>query len=167
MSSREKTAADLEWSALLDRLAERCTSNLGAARARAITPAETLEDARGRYERLREALDLASRGDMLPVDGVTDVVEFIARLERGGDGTSAELHALRQLLRQAHTLRRFVGTHRESHPALATALGSDPSLDKLLATLDFAIDPRRRPRRSRIGRPRAVPAGAQARCDSA
>jgi DNA mismatch repair protein MutS2 len=141
MSSREKTAADLEWSALLDRLAERCTSNLGAARARAITPAETLEDARGRYERLREALDLASRGDMLPVDGVTDVVEFIARLERGGDGTSAELHALRQLLRQAHTLRRFVGTHRESHPALATALGSDPSLDKLLATLDFAIDP--------------------------
>jgi DNA mismatch repair protein MutS2 len=141
MSSREKTAADLEWSALLDRLAERCTSNLGAARARAITPAETLEDARGRYERLREALDLASRGDMLPVDGVTDVVDFIARLERGADGTSAELHALRQLLRQAHTLRRFVGTHRESHPALATALGSDPSLDKLLATLDFAIDP--------------------------
>jgi DNA mismatch repair protein MutS2 len=140
MSSREKTAADLEWSALLDRLAERCTSNLGAARARAITPAETLDDARARYERLREALDLASRGDMLPIDGVTDVVEFVDRLERGADGTAAELHALRQLLRQAHTLRRFVGTHRETHPALATALGTDPSLDKLLATLDFAID---------------------------
>lgn len=140
MSSREKTAADLEWSALLDRLAERCTSNLGAARARAITPAETLEDARGRYERLREALDLASRGDMLPIDGVTDVVEFVDRLERGADGTSGELHALRQLLRQAHTLRRFVGTHRDTHPALADALGSDASLDKLLATLDFAID---------------------------
>ncbi|MFO0557484.1 MAG: Smr/MutS family protein [Polyangiales bacterium] len=140
MSSREKTAADLEWSALLDRLAERCTSNLGAARARAITPAETLDDARLRYERLREALDLASRGDMLPIDGVTDVVEFVDRLERGADGTAAELHALRQLLRQAHTLRRFVGTHRETHPALATALGTDPALDKLLATLDFAID---------------------------
>jgi len=140
MNSREKTAADLEWSALLDRLAERCTSNLGAARARAITPAETLDDARVRYERLREALDLASRGDMLPVDGVTDVVEFVERLERGVDGTAAELHALRQLLRQAHTLRRFVRTHRETHPALATALGSDPALDKLLATLDFAID---------------------------
>lgn len=141
MSSREKTAADLEWSALLDRLAERCTSDLGAARARALTPADTAEDARARYDRLREALDLASRGEMLPIDGVTDVVDFVVRLERGADGIAAELHALRQMLRQAHTLRRFVGTHRETHPTLASALGTDPSLDKLLATLDFAIDP--------------------------
>lgn len=140
MSSRDKTAADLEWSALLDRLAERCTSRLGAARARAIRPAETLDDARVRYERLREALDLASRGEMLPIDGVTDVVELVDRLERGADGTAAELHALRQLLRQAHTLRRFVGARRATHPALATALGTDPALDKLLATLEFAID---------------------------
>lgn len=141
MSSREKTAADLEWSLLLDRLAERCTSSLGAARARSTQPAETLDDARERNAILREALDLASRGDMLPVDGVTDIVEFIERLSRGADGTSAELHALRQLLRQAHTLRRFVGSHRDTHPKLAESLSTDPSLDKLLATLDFAIDP--------------------------
>jgi DNA mismatch repair protein MutS2 len=141
MSSREKTAADLEWSLLLDRLAERCTSQLGAARARAIVPAESLEEARARHARLSEALDLASRGDNLPVDGVTDIVEFLERLARGGDGTSNELHLLRQLLRQAHTLRRFAGSHRETHPALALALSTDTSLDKLLATLDFAIDP--------------------------
>lgn len=141
MSSREKTAADLEWSALLEQLAERCTSALGAARVRAITPAETLEDARARHARLREALELASRGESLPVDGVTDVTDFVTRLDRGADGTAAELHALRLLLRQAHTLRRFVNAHRDAHPALAEALAIDPTLDKLLATLEFAIDP--------------------------
>jgi DNA mismatch repair protein MutS2 len=141
MTSREKTAADLEWSPLLERLAERCSSLPGAARARAIVPAESIEEARARHARLRDALALAGRGDAIPIDGVTDVTELLDRLVRGGDGTSNELHQLRALLRQSHTLRRFAGAHREGHPALAQALTSDPSLDRLLATLDFAIDP--------------------------
>ncbi|MDP3278163.1 MAG: Smr/MutS family protein [Deltaproteobacteria bacterium] len=140
MSSHQKTANDLEWSLLLDRLAERCTSALGQQRVQQLQPADDMADAQTRFERVRDAMALADRGDPIPVAGVMDVGDLLLRLSRDADGTAAELHSLRQLLRQAQTLRRFAGTHREARPALAAALTSDTALDRLLATLDFSID---------------------------
>lgn len=141
MSSSEKTATDLEWPVVLERLSNRCTSNLGAARALTLQPSSTIDDATVRYERLRAAMELAGRGDQIPVDGIADVREFVSRLARDSIGTASEFHALRALLVQAKTLRRFAGTHRDAYPVLASALHCDPNLDKLLATLEFAIDP--------------------------
>ncbi|MEI8258326.1 MAG: endonuclease MutS2, partial [Deltaproteobacteria bacterium] len=141
MSLSAKTASDLEWGGLLDQLASRCTSSDGAERARSIVPESTPEAARVRIRRTAEALELASRGDIIPITGVVDMGDFVARLARDAVATALELHALRQLLRTALTLRRFAHARRDTHPALAAALSSDASLDRLLDTLDHAIDP--------------------------
>ena len=141
MSSSEKTATDLEWPVLLERLASRCTSNLGAQRTLTLQPSASIEDAQLRMQRLRSAMELASRGDQIPLDGIADVGEFVSRIARDSIGMASEFHALRAFLVQAKTLRRFAGTHREEHPVLSSALHCDPNLDKLLAALEFAIDP--------------------------
>lgn len=141
MSLSAKTAADLEWSGLLEQLASRCTSAAGADRARSLAPEETPDAARVKLRRTAEALSLAARGDFIPISGLVEMGDFITRLARDAVATANELHALRQLLRTAHTLRRFAGTHRETHPALASAITSETSLDRLLDTLDHAIDP--------------------------
>jgi DNA mismatch repair protein MutS2 len=141
MSTFEKTAADLEWYALLEQLAERCRSRAGAERARALLPDATLEGARERMRRTAEAMELTEQGDPIPLDGLVELGDFLLRLAREGIATAAELHALRQLLHTAHTLRRYAGVRRETHRALAEALHSEPSLDKLMDTLDFALDP--------------------------
>jgi DNA mismatch repair protein MutS2 len=141
MSYSEKTAADLEWPLLLDRLSSFCTSPLGAQRALRLEPASTIAEAELRYKRLHSAIELAGQGQQLPIDGVTDVEDFVSRLARDAIGTASEFHALRAFLVQARTLRRFAGTHRDAHPVLTDALTCDGNLDKLLATLEFAIDP--------------------------
>ncbi len=141
MSSSEKTATDLEWPVLLERLASRCTSNLGAQRTLTLQPSNTIDDAQLRMQRLRSAMELASRGDQIPLDGIADVGDFVSRIARDSIGTASEFHALRAFLVQAKTLRRFAGTHRDEHPVLSSALHCDPNLDKLLAALEFAIDP--------------------------
>lgn len=140
MDTFEKTAADLEWHMLVDQLAARCSSRAGAERARALLPENSIEGARRRMRCSAEALALAERGQFIPIDGIVELGDFVPRLARGAVATAAELHALRQLLRTAHTLRRFANTHRESFPTVAELISSDPALDKLLDVLDFAID---------------------------
>lgn len=141
MTTPEKTAIDLEWHLLLDHLARRCTSRAGADRARGLSPADTLAEARTRVRRTADVMALAARGDGLPIDGLVELGDLLPRLERGAVATAPELHALRQFLHTARTLRRFATAHRESHPALAEAIFSDPALDRLMDTLDFALEP--------------------------
>jgi DNA mismatch repair protein MutS2 len=140
MTPNEKTAADLEWHALLDQLAERCQSRAGADRVRSLAPEATPELARSRMRRSAEAVALASRGDPIPASGLADLGDLLTRLARDAVATSAELNTLRSILRVAHTLRRYAHAHRETHAAVAAALASDPALDRLLDALDFAID---------------------------
>jgi DNA mismatch repair protein MutS2 len=140
MTSTSKTAHDLEWPVLTRHLAERCLSAQGRARASTLTPASTLDEARVRWRRADEALRLSQRDEPIPFDGAPDVSDVLARLARDADATSHELHALREMLRAAHTLRRYAQSRKATHPAVADALLSDPSLDRLLGVLDHAID---------------------------
>jgi DNA mismatch repair protein MutS2 len=141
MEPTSKTAHDLEWPVLTRHLSERCLSAQGRARALALAPAATLDDARLRMRRTDEALRLTQLGEPIPFDRLADVADVLARLSRDADATSHELHGLREMLRTAHTLRRYAHARRAQYPAVAEALASDPALDRLLGVLDLAIDP--------------------------
>lgn len=141
MSIADKTAHDLEWPQLLAHLAERCESTQARAVALAYAPSDTIADARVRVARTREAMRLDAIGEPIPQGPLPDVRECLARVEKGADASAYELHGVREMLRTAHTLRRFAHSHREVAPAVAEALESDPSLDKVLGVLDHAIDP--------------------------
>ncbi len=141
MSSNDKTLHDLEWPQLLAQLSERCTSAEARARALALVPAESLDEARVLARRTTEVLSLWNSADPLPYEGIPEVSEVLQRLARDADATAFELHGVRQMLRVASGLRRFGNARRARCPALAAALTSDPGLDRILGQLDHAIDP--------------------------
>lgn len=141
MSTADKTAHDLEWPQLLAHLGARCQSAQARAVALVMTPATEIADARARLARTREAMTLQGVGEPIPQGPLPDVRECLARIAKDADATSQELHGVREMLRTAHTHRRFANAHREVAPAVAEALQSDPSLDKVLGALDHALDP--------------------------
>lgn len=137
----DKTATDLEWSLVLERIAERAGSAVGAARLRARRPASTLAEARAAVRVTADALELAAREAPPPAGPVPEVEELLARLGRGGEASALELRDLGRLLHTAARVRVWSAAHREEHPALADALGSDPALDQLGRAIERAIEP--------------------------
>lgn len=141
MQPSSKSTHDLEWPALTAHLARRCQSDQARRRAEELAPADTLDEARDRMRRTEEALRAGRDGDPIPTGPLPDVAEVIARIERVAEVTAPELHQLREVMRTAHTIRRWSQARKATHPALAAALHSDAGLDRLLAVLDHAIDP--------------------------
>lgn len=137
-----KTRADLEWDRLLEALAARCEGEMGKALALELDFAETRSDVRLRLARSKEAADLYRRGEPLPVEGLTDVTDAVARLRVGGVLANVEIRAVGKMLSSARTLRRYLHQRRENFPALSDALGTDPTLDELAEEIEssFEID---------------------------
>jgi DNA mismatch repair protein MutS2 len=138
---RTKTAADLEWSLVLERIAERAGSSVGAARLRELQPAAALAQAQRCYRLTASALELAEAQSPVPAGPVPELEELIARLAHGGEAGALELRDLGRLLETAHRLRAFAVAQREPHPVLAEALWSEPALDRVRAEIERSIEP--------------------------
>ena len=130
----------LEWPLLLDRIAGRCTSGAAAAYVRALLPAETLLEARARLDRMRDAVSLFGSGHPLPVRQFPELGELFERVRADGVASGAELWALIGVLGLAQDLRGYAKTHAAVAPALAAAIDSEPSLDRLRERLTVCID---------------------------
>lgn len=141
MHPSDKALHDLEWVTLVSHLAERCQSPAARDRALDLRPASTLEESLRRWERTREALDAARASESIPIGQLPEVRETLDRLGRQADATASELHAVREMLRSAHALRRWSNARKDRHPALALALSSPAELDRLLGALDHALEP--------------------------
>jgi DNA mismatch repair protein MutS2 len=139
-AARDKAASDLEWPELLERIALSSVTALGARHIRELEPAATKEEARERAALSREALDLQRNGSPIPIAQVPDLVEVLSRLDRGSTVSGAELRDVRRLLDVAKTLRSYVASHVAEQPALAAALATSPSLDRLRGEIAEAID---------------------------
>jgi DNA mismatch repair protein MutS2 len=138
---RAKTAIDLEWPLLLDRIAERAGSAVGAARLRALEPAPTLAQAERSHHLCASALVVAEGPSPIPAGPVPELDELLDRLERGSDASALELRDLGRLLETTSRLRAFASAQRAPHPVLAEALWSDPALELLRAEIERSIEP--------------------------
>ncbi len=139
-SRRDKTAGDLEWSLLLERIAAHAAGAPAAARVRALEPATSMAGAHARTARVAELLELRARGRPLPVRVVVDPDDLIGRLRRGSLASGKELREIATMLALAAELRGFARSERDRHAALATAIDSAPALDELRARLEHAVE---------------------------
>lgn len=131
---------ELEWPVLLDRVAQRCTSEEGAAQVRQLLPEPSLERARLSMQRTAEAIAVAEAADPIPAAHVPALGDVLDRVRAGGVVSAPELRDVRLTLGQARRLRSFAARHRETYPALASAIESDQALDPLLEVLTRSIE---------------------------
>ncbi|MBC7172408.1 MAG: Smr/MutS family protein [Polyangiaceae bacterium] len=125
----EKALADLEWERLSSAVLSRCTGPRAAGEP--VPIASTREGAELALRETREALRVLDDGERLPLDGIPDVREAIARLARKGALDGPSLRDIGRALSVARSLRRFLGARREKLPALYRSVGTDPTLDGL------------------------------------
>ncbi len=136
-----KTAADLEWAALLDRIAAGCAGAAAVRAVRALAPAGDRAAALARVERVAEAMGCAERGEALPAAGLEELDEVLGAVRRGAVPTGQELRAVAELIAAAAGLRRHLVRHAELAPRLARELATDPGLDAVGARIEQALDP--------------------------
>ena len=136
----EKTANDLEWAALLERVAGHCQSERGAQVILELRPADSLGAARAKLEETREALELVEVGEPLPRVAPGPLDHLLDSVERGLVASGRELKTLVILLVDARKLRVHMASRKDSSPQLFACLSTPRELDQLLVRLDEAID---------------------------
>ena len=119
----------LEWPRLEEAWQARCKGR--GPRALGILFAETRDLTASTLAQTREALQLLSAGQPLPIGDLRDITGSLDRLDRGGTLDAPALADIRLILQQARELRRFMGTRRDTLPALWKHAAFDPSLDAL------------------------------------
>lgn len=136
-----RTLAALEWVALLDDLASRCTSRPGEARVLATVPATSPDETALLALRARDALALDALGEALPLRDFSDVGDAVDVSRRGGTLVVTDLAAIRRVLTVARELRVYAEARRDRFQVLADAVTSDARLERLAERLEFALDP--------------------------
>lgn len=132
------TLEDLEWGRLAAAVVGRCRGP--RAKNPEIPIASTEEGTRQALAETEEAMRLLREGEPLPLDGLRDVREHLARLDRMGSLDAIGLRDLITVLGAARSLRRFLGARRATCPALHRACMLDPTLDRLEEELRAHVD---------------------------
>ncbi len=91
-------------------------------------------------QRTAECLSLTDEGLALPTGDLPDLLDLVARLERGITATGLELRDLGRMLQYARTLRLFVTSQQQARPHLAAWLSVEPSIDRLSERLQRSLD---------------------------
>lgn len=144
MSLFDESMTVLEWAKLLDALAQRARSTLGAARCRSLALADDLDDARRRQQETTEMARLVELNEPLPPWAFPDIREPLTRAKKGA---SLEAHELRDCLIMLELLdetHQYLSRHREESPVLSSlvlSLGPATSFQPLRAALDASIQP--------------------------
>jgi len=115
---------------LLERIAAHCQSDIGARTIRSLQPEATLEAARARMQRTREALGLSALGP-LPAARIDDQAQVLDQVARGSGLEPSELYALALMLELSGRIRQYLERHAEAAPALAEWLATSPGLSSV------------------------------------
>jgi len=106
----QKTAHELEWPVLLDRVAAHCQSDVAAGSLRALVPETSLAAARARMQRTREALRLHATAP-LPAARIDDQAQSLDQVERGAGIEAQELYAIGVTLELTERIRTYLERH--------------------------------------------------------
>jgi DNA mismatch repair protein MutS2 len=139
----EKALADLEFGAILERLAAEATTPLGARAALSLRPAPDPEGVAREQETTLEALaHLETRGS-LPFGTLTDVSPILERLAiEGNEAGPEEILEILALMRSGRDLRAALASLRDGFRHLWSIASEFPDLGNLLRFLDGKIGPK-------------------------
>jgi DNA mismatch repair protein MutS2 len=133
-----KTASELDWPRLLERVAAFCQSEAGARSVLALLPETSFELARERMERTREALALVDVA-ALPAAPRDDREPALDALARGDRLDARTLLGLSQLLERRARLAQYLERHASQAPHLGAWLATAPELARLEQLLEHCI----------------------------
>jgi DNA mismatch repair protein MutS2 len=130
----------LDWPSLLEALAERARTPMGATSLRVAAPFERQEQVRAAHDAIDEVLALFAAGGDLPVGAVRDVTAAAVRAGAGGVLDVEELCGAARTLTALIAVERAIDVIGDEAPAL-TELAYDIRIDPMVEeTLRRAFD---------------------------
>ena len=145
MKSRDALLAKgrqvLEWDAVLEALAGRTVSALGAERCRALPLAETLEEASASLRETAEMVALEASGEGIPLTNFPDLRLVVERAAKGAPLLAVDCRDLSIVLGLVSDVLRCLQRHRDEAPTLFSAVAADlDDLPPLKRSLDRCVD---------------------------
>ncbi len=134
------TLAQLGWDQVLSDLAGRCRTGPGAARAARLDFLADVDGARARMAEIGEARQLAAGGAPLPLGGIGELADPVARAEKGSPLEPAELVAVARTARGCDRLRRHLAERAEAAPRLAARAAAIADLGHVFHPILDAFD---------------------------
>ena len=138
----EKTLKTLEYSKILDRLAEYCAFEASAEKARALRPTSDLIEARRRQAETREAALLMIKNSDLTIGGARDIRTSVDLANHGGVLAPQDLLDIKYTLISARTLMRTFERMSVQFPHLSDIVIQIPPPPKLIDAISQAISDR-------------------------
>ena len=115
----ERTLGILDFPAVLERLADRCASPLGRARALALRPSARRRQVEIDLAEADEARALCDLGNAPPLDGLHDVTATVERAARGALLSAADIWAVGETAACIGRLKEFLAKRAAAAPLLA------------------------------------------------
>jgi DNA mismatch repair protein MutS2 len=140
----EQTLLDLGWPELTGHLAERSKTPLGRAAALELVPLADLAAARARLALVDEVRALLAAGAPLPLAGIGDIREALARARVGGALDADGLIAVADAAHGYGRVRAHLLARRERSPGLAALGGEIDDLAHVALPIHESFDAERR-----------------------
>ena len=137
----QKTLRHLEWSRVLERLAEHCRGPVAQERALELAPLRDERALRGLLQLVDEARALLDQGHSPPLGQPSDITPAVARATRGGVLEVEELRDVGASLDAAFRSRRFFKPFERSHPALADLAVGLADLQDIAREISASVTP--------------------------
>jgi DNA mismatch repair protein MutS2 len=135
----QKATHALEWSRLLEVLAQHTQSAMGAARCRSLPLSSDLSDARMRQQETTEMVQLLERSEPVPTLNFPDVRDLLTRASKGGVLEAPELRDCSIVIALMEEVDRWLRTHRIEAPALSQVI-APLCLTARIRSLKLAIE---------------------------
>ncbi len=136
-----KTYADLEYSKLMELVADKAVTPEGEALVPEMPPLPGEKAVERRLAEVRECLALLEDDERLPLRGLYDIREAIAHVRKQGTLVADDLEAIGRNCDTASRVRRFIVNRREKFPYLAAIAEDLDPCDELREALNHAIEP--------------------------
>jgi DNA mismatch repair protein MutS2 len=135
----QKTLESLEWPDVIARVREQCRTPQALGRADEFSTG--LAEARELLAETSEARVLLDEGRVAPLSGVTDLLGVFRRAAKGGTLTPPQLLEVRAAATALRETARFLASHAETAPRLASLAGAFSDHRGLEREIDDCIDP--------------------------
>ena len=130
----------LEWNAVLEALAGRAVSALGAERCRSLPLAETLEEASTSLRETAEMVALEASGEGLPLTSFPDLRLVVERAAKGALLLAVDCRDLAIVLGLVSDILRNLQRRRDEAPTLSAVAADLDDLPDLKRAIDRCVD---------------------------
>ncbi len=135
-----KARQALQWDALLEALAGRTVSAMGAECCRSLPLAGTLEEARALLRETAEMAALEASGEGFPLSHFPDLRPVVERAAKGAPLQTVDCRDLSVALGLVADVAHYLNRRQDEAPALSAVAAGLDALPQLKRTIDRCVD---------------------------